>query len=455
MKLQKPLLLLAASTSISAKYIKNTHIRDISSLNEFESFVLSTNHPTVVQFVENSCKYTDIIMPSFIGEIQRVAGLSKAVQVKCDANNDTQEICKSYNVQFSPQVKLFQGTEGAIKDFRLQFKSQELNTALAEFFNNVPGPGVELITDISQFAPKTEDPNSNRIILLPATEKQNQIPNLFKSVALDFQSPNNKFYYCLPELVDDLLEVLNVDARLLLSKNGLHKYNSVLVTEGNRGPFLFKGSRLKRGSLTKFLSKYLTQVDPLRFESKLTKGMQQQEQKVLAQEQEPAKNVGNQQNQDNTPKHSANDVYQIQTKEEFRSFCLSEDSKPCIVSSIAARSYLDNMKILFEVRKNLKQELKDAVNFVYFHDVHAEPEEIADHLDFLPYPSSPIPSRIPGEPKKWYHAMAVAYVNGPEKWKVNLKDKYASTNSILELIGQTYNNQNVDRRTKITKQLYN
>ena len=75
MKLQKPLLLLAASTSISAKYIKNTHIRDISSLNEFESFVLSTNHPTVVQFVENSCKYTDIIMPSFIGEIQRVAGL--------------------------------------------------------------------------------------------------------------------------------------------------------------------------------------------------------------------------------------------------------------------------------------------------------------------------------------------------------------------------------------------
>ena len=145
----------------------------------------------------------------------------------------------------------------------------------------MPGPGVELITDISQFAPKTEDPNSNRIILLPATEKQNQIPNLFKSVALDFQSPNNKFYYCLPELVDDLLEVLNVDARLLLSKNGLHKYNSVLVTEGNRGPFLFKGSRLKRGSLTKFLSKYLTQVDPLRFESKLTKGMQQQEQKSL------------------------------------------------------------------------------------------------------------------------------------------------------------------------------
>jgi thioredoxin-like negative regulator of GroEL len=454
MKPQNSLLLLAASASVSAKYIKNTNIRDISSLDEFESFVLSTNHPTVVQFVENNCQYTKVIMPLFIGEIQKIAGLTKAAQVNCDTNNDTQEICKSYNVKFSPQVKLFQGAEGAIKDFRLQYKPQELTTALTEFFDNAPAPRVELITDISKFAPKTENPSSNRIILLPATEKQNGIPNLFKSVSIDFQAPNNKFYYCLPELVDDLLEVLNVDPRSLLSKTGLHKYNSVLVTEGNRGPFLFKGSRLKRGSLTKFLSKYLTQIDPLNFENKFTQGMQQQEQKVLAQEQQLVKNAYNQQDQDNTPKHKANDLYQIQTKEEFRKFCLSEDSKPCIVSSIAARYYLDNMRILFEVRDNLKQELKNALNFVYFHDVQAEPEEIADYLDFLPYPASPIPSRAPGEPKKWYHSMAVAYINGPEKWKVNLKDEYASTNSILNLISQTYNNRNVNKRTKITKQLY-
>lgn len=454
MKLKNTLLLFAALAS--AKFIKDTPIREINSLDEFESFVLSSKHPTVVQFVENNCQYTKISMPMFVEETKKIAGFSHTAQVNCDTNNDTKQICKLYNIKFSPQVKLFQGAEGVFKSFRLQYQHHDLMAALTELLDNSTSSNVELITDITKFVPKTEDPDSNKIILLPTAGKQNEIPNLFKSLALEFQALNNKFYYCKPELVKDLLETLNINTQSMLSSTGSIKHNSVLVTKGNRGPFLFKGNQLKRGSVASFLSKYLTSVNPFSMINKTEKPTQHQNQQVIAKAQF-AHNDENQKKKDvHTPSPTPNNsgFYRIETKEELRNFCLLENSKPCVMSSIAARFMLEHIKILFEVRETLRPELRDALNFVYINDVNHEPDEIADLLDFLPYPSSPVAKILPGEPKKWYHAMTVTYMNGAEKWKVNLKGEYATIESITKLIEQSYNNENVDKRTTITKKLY-
>lgn len=449
--LKNTLLLFAALAS--AKFIKDTPIREINSLDEFESFVLSSKHPTVVQFVENNCQYTKFSMPMFVEETKKIAGFSHAAQVNCDTNNDTKQICKLYNIKFSPQVKLFQGAEGVFKSFRLQYKHHDLMAALTELLDDATSSSVELITDITKFVPKTEDPDTNKIILLPTAGKQNEIPNLFKSLSLEFQALNNKFYYCKPELVKDLLKTLNINTQSMLSSTGSIKHNSVLVTKGNRGPFLFKGNQLKRGSVVSFLSKYLTSVNPFSLTNKIEKPIQHQNQQVIGKAQ-IVQNDENQKKDGYAPSPNNSGFHRIETKEELKNFCLVENSKPCVMSSIAARFMLENMKVLFKVQQTLKPELRDALNFVYINDVNDEPEEIADLLDFLPYPSSPVAKILPSEPKKWYHAMTVTYMNGPEKWKVNLKGEYATVESITKLIEQSYDNKNVDKRTTITKKLY-
>lgn len=483
-------------TSTDESVWDNTPVIKLTQAN-FKSRVLDTNHLTVVDFYGKSCIYSNLYQSHVIITARKLAGIARVAAIDCE-DEENKGVCEEYGIELTPTVKLFGPGIGDDKEDNnnnnnTNTNAQQVNhpVQVIETFKGIvysdkmtatvlkKVSDLEPITMISSpsqahdFAQATE---KTRIVLLSG--KGRLPPALYRSLAIDFKSPQVVFAYSTPDLVNSLVQRLNIDKSSLISNsNSKSKRNgnsSILVLPSNGlKPHLYKNA-LKRGPMVKFLSKFALQTDPLQ-------GTRRKPPAVV-----PGSISGINSNSDSNngngtiekasragittttlawntdtvitplsgaPKLQIDRVYSFQ---ELHAKCFSplSSSRPCLIASIGARHLLDAMRMLTNARKAASAAVQDSVQMVYFVDMNAKDDiqTMAQWLGLAPYPRSYVPDTE--EPRIWYHPTTVVYVNAKEGWQVGLRERFAGVSPVQELMDASWSGTNVDRRVPISMDFF-
>lgn len=258
----------------SAQFYANTPVLQLSARN-FNELVLDTNHLTVVEFYAPWCGYCKQLTPEYIRAAKKLAGIVKVAAINCDEEMN-KPVCGKYQVEGFPTLKVF-GPRN-----RKQGKTG--SKGVSEVIENYSGPrtakaivdtmlykfhGGKFYTGKLKTVAKEADVESllkgtdqTRVVLLSKPKPDANaaasasMPALFRSLSLDFKSPDVTFAFVKqPKLIAKLASELDLPES---SSSTL-----VVLPAGEASPVVYDGTALKREGIVPFLEQHIKRTDAI------------------------------------------------------------------------------------------------------------------------------------------------------------------------------------------------
>ncbi|KAH6568184.1 hypothetical protein BASA61_001158 [Batrachochytrium salamandrivorans] len=118
-------LSLAATASASALYTSKDFVITANGAN-FNSVVMKTEHPVVVEFYAPWCGHCQQLAPEYVKAASSLQGLAKVVAIDCDDDRNKQ-LCAKFDIKGFPTIKVFSGgVKGAPEDYNGDRKSKAI-----------------------------------------------------------------------------------------------------------------------------------------------------------------------------------------------------------------------------------------------------------------------------------------------------------------------------------------
>lgn len=429
------------SVSAAESLYENTPVIELSG-EIFQTQVLDTRHPTIVEFYTPWCDQCKTLKPELVKAAKQLKGIANLAAVNCD-NEENKAICHEYKIEDYPKIKIFgptkrtkkSGSSEFIEDYTDSHTSKAIRKAMLAQLKSAE---VKKVTDWQVFHKKYE--NRPRVVLAsPFFESSNNenkqdrknkrnganLLATWKSLAIEFDQRVN----LRNKKMNPIFAYMNVNTENQKNDDNHDLMTSFLAlfrANNSDNVPVVHGDDMSRSSIRKFLQEYFNVTDPLEASERQAKGLKkrlakaQKAKELKEKKAEPKIVVKDEKTKvQKSKQHSQITDYlnnplitglakfptadqlsektdfvlknRIYTWSDIRKLCLGPSSKPCVIA-VSSQNQLISTASLFknaQATANQYLEPENQPTWGYFVDLESdlsnELSQIADTLGLRPY----------------------------------------------------------------------